>query len=287
MKLRFFEAVEHPITTVAEYLEVRLSYEALLEKYRRRSGPWNAAAEQLEREERWAYFDMRRRLPYVLVSRCPYCATPIWREAGIFFHLRDEAWYLKADNGRDVHQTSLCPHLFCVDGALNLNGHQPSEATGSSNPGKRIILAAEVPFVKPRVLNLPTMVAVVHSLPVADRYTAYTVTYFCTQHPPQREFCISWARSEYFDRDQELSGGTYTGRRSDVQEYDLRPWIERGRLYWLGPDEEDCPVVRGSVADSPYHDVPGRRHPYFINNGKIRDRPDPKGGRPRIKTEFF
>lgn len=286
MKLRFFAEVENPITTVGDYIKVRQHYEALYKKYIHRSGPWNAEAEQLQREQGMAYSDLRRRLPYVLISRCPYCDTPIWQKARIF-HLRDEAWYLEADNGRKVHEESLCPHLFCVDGVLNLNGHQPTEATGSSNPGKKITLAAEAPFVKPRVLNLPTMVAVVHSLPVADRYTAYVVTYFCTQHPRQKEFCIPWARREYFDDDQELPGGNFTRRRSDVQEYDLRPWIERGKLFWLGPDKEDCPVVRGSADEFPYHDVPGRRRPYIINNGKVRDRPDPVETKPRIETEFF
>ncbi len=100
-------------------------------------------------------------------------------------------------------------------------------------------MAAEVPFVKPRGLSLPGMVAVIHSLPVAERYTAYPIVYFTEQQPPQREFCIPWARIEYVARDRNHPEVTITGRRSDDQDYDLVRWIEQGKLYWLDPENEE------------------------------------------------
>ena len=40
-------------------------------------------------------------------------------------------------------------HLFCVDGALHLEGHTPTEAQTLPNQRSEIVMAAEVPFVKP------------------------------------------------------------------------------------------------------------------------------------------
>jgi hypothetical protein len=87
----------------------------------------------------------------------------------------------------------------------------------------KITIAAEVPFVKPRVLKKPTVVTVFHSLSVANRYTVYWVAYFAQQMPlRKREFCIPFARIGY----TELEFGSQDiyridGTRSDAQEYEL------------------------------------------------------------------
>lgn len=285
-QFRFAEDCEEPISTPAAYAAGMAHIAALKQEFEAACAAGGPGTRELLRQITAFEFNFRSRLPYVLVSRCPFCATPVWELVGIF-SLQDPAWFCAEGSGRDGPEElgTLCPHLFCVDGALNLNGQQPTEAVYAD---RKITMAAEVPFVKPRVLNLPTMVAVVHSLPVADRYTAYPITYFCEQQPEQKAFCIPWSRVAYFDSEWTFPEATYTGRRSDIQDYDLAPWIERGQLFWLGPDEEDCPVVRGPVEAFPYHDLPGRRQPYYINKqGRILDRKPPTGGRPRISREFL
>lgn len=236
--------------------------------------------------------DVSGRIPGVLVSRCPFSGVPIWQRSRLFT-LADAAWYQKEDNGRDIYNgldESPPPTLFCIDGSLNLNGHSllPDEIETNIQSGQKISIAAEVPFVKPRVLNLPTMVAVIHRLPVVDgRYTAYTTTYFAEQMPPQEAFCIGWARVAYYDSDAEFDDAGFIGQRKDEQDYDLFKWVKQGKLFWLDPTDEEHPVVRGPVEAFPYGNIEGKRHPYTIQKGKIRNLANPVQSKPKIKREYF
>ena len=147
------------------------------------------------------WHDFSRSLPHILISRCPYCNQDVWMEAGLIFSLTDNFWFRAYSDGRGdiVTPDSLCKHLFCVDGALNLNGNQPTEAkkwhdVSYGNDWDYIWIASEVPFVKPRVMKLPTMLTVIHSFPVANgKYTAYPIVYFAEQRPDETEYCIAWA----------------------------------------------------------------------------------------------
>jgi len=240
----------------------------------------------LDRQESQAMYEFLRRRPLVLVSRCPYCAKATWVKVGVF-SLLDRFWYHVYSDGREeVSEDSLCKHLFCLDGALSLNGHRPTEAIAPITvTNDTIRMAAEAPFVKPRVLNLPTMVAVMHSFPVADKYTAYPIVYFAERQPPQEEFCIGWARQEYVDH---LEGGkpvVFIGRRTDAQDYELRKWVEQGKLLWLDPTGDEQ-LIRGPVEAFPYNDVLGRRNPYTIKGGKVRNLRSPTtDGRPKVRLE--
>jgi hypothetical protein len=235
-------------------------------------------------------YEFARRKPLVLISRCPYCEAPIWTKVGVF-SLIDKFWYFEDDCGRDwVLDEFPCPHLFCVDGALNLNGHVPEEvqSPGPNPLNDAIWMAAEVPFVKPRVLKMRTMVAVVNSFPVAEKYTAYPIAYFTKRQPAREKFCIGWARQAYFDRYEPREAKTvFTGRREDVQDYELGKWVERKKLFWLDPDDEEHPLVRGPVEAFPYGNVQGRRNPYTIKAGRVHDRPNPtEDTKPTFKYEW-
>jgi hypothetical protein len=226
-------------------------------------------------------------LPEIMIARCPFCQKAVWlKDRNAPASLRAPFWWKQYSNGRDdmVTADSLCRHLFCVDGALNLRGHSPTEA---SRPGIReyprshsIVMAAEVPFVKPRLLHVPGMVAVVTDFPVdGGKYTAYPIVYFAPQSVGRTEevFCIPWATKEYAIRASIACG---FGTRSDTQEYALKPWIAHGKIYWLDKTQAHFPVVKTPAAHFPYPNVPGRRHPYTISRGRVSNLPQPKHGTP-------
>jgi hypothetical protein len=232
--------------------------------------------------------------PHVLVSRCPYCDTEVWMYVGIS-SLMEQYWHLESGDGREhVAKDCRCPHLFCVDGALNLNGNQPTgkyEPIEKGTEHDRISMAAEVPFVKPRVLNLPTMVAVIHSLPVEEKYTAYPIVYFAEKQPPQIEFCMPWARREYFASTNSVGPSGWQivmmGKRRDAQVYELEDWIRQRKLFWLDPKNKEHPLVRGSVEAFPYYNVTGRRHPYIIKDGEVQNLENPtKDSESEIRREY-
>ncbi len=306
MKLRFsnLRPGEEPITLVAEYMEMQQQYDVLKKQLgntyqaiRQQRGRGEdpdlklvEESKRLKKHTLQVMYKFGRCQPFVLISRCPYCEAPIWTKVGVF-SLMDKFWYFKDDCGRDwVLDEFPCPHLFCVDGALNLNGHEPTEvqSSGLNSVNDTIWMAAEVPFVKPRVLKMRTMVAVVNSFPVAEKYTAYPIAYFTKRQPAQEKFCIGWARQAYFDRCKPREAKTvFTGKRQDVQDYELEKWIERKKLFWLDPDDEEHPLVRGPVEAFPYGNVAGRRNPYTIKDGQVNDLPNPtKDTKPTFKYEW-
>lgn len=297
---------ETGISSVTDYFEARSWFEklqpqkdALRLEIRQRKSEGKETDELykkldlLKEEDAKAFSEYLRRQPYVVVSRCPYCDTLIWQCVGVF-SLINEFWFNESSDGRSsvLQESRRCPHLFCVDGALNLNEHQPAEAhppvTKVTND--RIWMGAEVPFVKPRVLNLPTMVAVIHSFPVAEKYTAYPVVYFAEQQPKLSEFCMGWGKTEYVGHTgQHGPGGgavVMIGKRSDSQEYELENWVRQGKLFWLGLEDEDYPLIRGPVEAFPYNNLSGRRHPYYIKEGQVYDLPDPVQSEPEIDMEY-
>lgn len=244
------------------------------------------------RKKLFSQYPDHERLPEIMVSHCPYCNQEIWMWVDVFA-LDRQYWHRKKGGLHDVGE-DRCPHLFCVDGALNLNGHQPKEVQADPTDNltnDRIRMAAEVPFVKPRVLNLPSMVAVIYQFPVAQKYTAYPIAYFAERQPDEDEFCLFWARTEFesvraFDGDQGQI--TMTGKRRDIQDYELEKWVKQGKVLWLDPDDEDHPVVRGPAEAFPYYHLPGRRHPYTIKNGRVQNLLNPtKDTKPTIDIEYF
>jgi hypothetical protein len=303
MQLRFqgLKPGEEPIKTVAEYTaarqlvdeleqQVQTSLREIKQQRERGSPPGAQRLAELDRlstqadQTRYAFF---RRQPYVLVARCPYCQTPVWMKVGLF-SLRDNFWQHPSGNGRDgILDSARCAHLFCVDGALNLQGSSAVGDLAAIKPDEAVIsiqLAAEVPFVKPRVLTLPTMLGVVHRFTVADQFTAYPLTYFAENLPDQMEFCLGWAKTEYWDR-LRPSGHMLIGTRSDRQEYDLERWISQGKLRWLDPDDQAHPLAPPMAQNFPYRNVAGRRHPYRLDKGVVIDLPDPVESNPVIHIE--
>jgi len=253
-----------------DYLESKKRYENLYYQWLKCPDRYSKETKELERQVDQAKAKVFP--PWVLVSRCPYCHKPV-KQQGTIVGLGERVWYKEYEEGHDIKG---CSHLFCLDGALHLNGHQPPNikyrAPNANLYPNRINMAAEVPFVKPRVLNLPTMVAVIHSLLVEERYTAYWTAYFTQQQPPPEEFCVGFARIGDVEI---ITNGVENWHvhkvRHDKQEYDLREWIEQEKVFWINPDDEDNSIVRGKVVDFPYHNIPGRRHPYTIEEGEIKD----------------
>lgn len=233
------------------------------------------------RELRTTYNRLR---PLVKTAICPYCQTEVWQKVGLF-SLADEMWYYHESNGVDVARQFICDHLFCIAGALTLNGRQPTEQYASPTAyGRYLRMAAGVPFVIPRLLNLGAT-AVIHAIPVADHYTAFPISYFApTPIAEHQHFIIPW-RAERFSGMHPHRSGRYigfTGTRSDKQEYDLTAAIAAKQLYWLDP-HTGSELITAAVDAFPYYGVNGRHHPYIIEEGQVKDLPDPHITPPHIQ----
>ncbi len=217
------------------------------------------------------------RSPEVLIAICPYCSRKVWARIrhGIFT-LNASFWVMDYDDGKPVSKDSICEHLVFVDGALNLNGKSILEKIHAySFMNSKIYMGAEVPFIKPRMLEKESMVAILHSFTIAEKYTAFPVTYFSKIKVPQREFATGWARQEYCARDELMSEVTFSGKRKEPQDYNLSRWVTQNKIGWLTEKNEEIEL---SFAPDifPYEKIEGRMHPFFIQDGKVIDLPNPQ-----------
>ena len=218
--------------------------------------------------------------PQVKIAICPFCRTEVWQQVGLFT-LSDSFWYEHESNGRHIPSSSICDHLFCITGALGLNGHEPTEQYSPPDAqGSYLRMAAEVPFVLPRLLDLG-LTAVLHAIPIAEKYTAYPITYFTPSPIAQHEhFCTPWAAERFTGKMPD--GSVFTGTRSDKQEYDLSDALVKEQLLWLDPRKQNK-LISVQKTECPYQDVNGRQHPYKIENGIIHDLPNPQTIPPQIQ----
>lgn len=277
---------EKPIATVAQYEDALAEYHRF--EATKSDLPKIEQMHFWKKEMEFASKLIFSRCPVVLVAICPYCNKKVYANLNFgVFTLDANFWLLDYDNAKNVSPESTCPHLIAIDGALHLqNNPPPPKLKGFKMMRFKITMAAEVPFVKPRILRKEGVIAVIHSISIAEKYTGYPVSYFSKDNILQSEFCIGWARQEYVEHLDGIPNATFSGKRSDIQDYDLIPWIKKEKLLWLEENAGNINLFKEEIF-FPYSNMQGRKHPYIIETGVITDLPDPKEEPPTTEIETF
>jgi hypothetical protein len=249
----------------------------------------------------------RARLPRYLLARCPICGGSVasaaditeavdtfslagpgwWREEPLGF-----GWYglLPKPGGLYKFKTqpsyhAPCGHVQALTYGICLNGIHPDDVRHRH----RVYIGSERPGLAGSFLEERGNYAVLHTLPVGrlddevwqPRYTAYFVTYFKEAlggvrrmtFPPQagNPPCFNWRYGQW--------------------DYDLRAWLRRGKLFWLGPEAEGYPLRQKPVRDFPYDALDGLRGPWVLEAGDLHLYPDLampayKQSDPRIQADL-
>jgi hypothetical protein len=110
---------------------------------------------------------------------------------------------------------------------------------------------------------------------------AYPIVYFSSDPPAPGSLTTSWRRTTY-------SFVTATGQaawtiKNDPWDFDLRPWIPRGKLRWIMPGTPEMELSSPEDTSCPYLDLPGQRRPQIVKGEGLRlgtvpnprDEPDP------------
>lgn len=197
-------------------------------------------------------------LPRLTLSRCPFTGAPI----KVTFDPIDfdgPYWDALAPARGDRH--ALPRTVFSLSGAAQLRPPVPV-APFLAVPGP------EVPFVVPELLNVEGVVAVISSVAVG-RHIGFPIAYFAQAGPPPRLRLNCWgARSFHYVYD----GGRVISGESELYDvdyvYDLEPWLEKGKLRWIHPDDDELTVLKG-VENCPYLGLSGRRQVMRIANGEV------------------
>ncbi len=198
------------------------------------------------------------RLPRVAMSRCPHTQQVLKRSFDPYG--LDGPWWNKSRAAR-VEEPPAPLTFRVLLGALDLRGRTPSEATAPVIPGP------SVPFVVPRLLELPGMKAVISRLELQTGDIAYPIAYFADQpHYPGR-LHQQWLRQELWYTNS--TGGKSWTVKNDVWDFELARWIESGHLYWIEPGDTELRLRSRESGDAcPYLDLPGEREPQEIAAGE-------------------
>lgn len=190
----------------------------------------------------------RARLPVYLLARCPICNQNVTEPVDTFSLMGVGWWWdeplgfgwfgrsavdvdtqgshLNINKTSGVSFQTTCPCVRALTYGVNLQGQQPSDVTNNF-----VWLSSEQPGLFKPFMDLPDSYAVISTLSVGEwgasslqaKYTAWFVTYF--NKAPQT-----------FDPlfpDNNQPSQPHFKWDYDHMDYDLVPWMEAGKLFWL------------------------------------------------------
>jgi hypothetical protein len=232
------------------------------------SGEIHSIAEdrKLARKLRRLLMEYAEGLPVVPASRCPHCEAVLeirMDPAGI-----DGPWWWSRCPV-DWGVPDACEHFQVFLGALDFHGRAPLEAdvwTVLPGPG--------APFVIERLLGIEGMQAVISALQLGSGDTAYVIAYFSAEPVPPAELHAEWRRESFYVLDD--VEGDIEVVTNDVWQFDLDPWLERGKLLWIEPGDGDFELHEGTAC--PYRNLEGTRRKQVVVAGRVDLDAPPAGG---------
>lgn len=210
------------------------------------------------------YFDG---LPRPVLGRCPFCGN-------LFRHSFDpwgvDGFWWQEDEATETPEPVACPHFGVLQGAVDLAGKPVRGAVRSES-----FLGPGVPFVIPRVLEKPGVVAVVYAVPMAGGLTAYPITYFAQEPLPPGSFTQPWTRKSYSYADGR--GGFGWRVDTDPWDFELEPWIERRKVLWIQRGDGEYRIHSVGDGPCPYAGVEGVRGRQYVQGELLRVLDPPEG----------
>lgn len=204
------------------------------------------------------------RLPRMTLSRCPFTGEPLVRA---FDPWGIDGFWWQREKIRDTDEPAAPPHFHLLQGAVSLNGLPPKGGRHEA------LVGPEVPFVIPRIMSRQGMVAVISSIAMDNGYTAYPVAYYSLTKPEPGCLTQGWREDSYSYVDSDGRGSW----RIDAHPWDfeLKGWVQSGRVKWINPDDPLFLVNEGSWEEFPYRDLPGDRQRQTIVEDKLYLSPPP------------
>jgi len=197
-------------------------------------------------------------LTAVPVSRCPFCGVVLnysFDAMGL-----EGMWWCK-----DAIVEASPPeesHFRVLLGSIDFHGREPEEA----EPNGSVIPGPGAPFVVPRLLGMEGMIAVMSCLTLPNDDTAYLISYFSEEEMNEYELHQPWARESYDVHDVDGEFESW-GTVADSWDFELQPWIDKGRLKWIDPGDKSLTIKDSGKC--PYVGLPGTRQPQVIESGKL------------------
>src|SRR5262245_37195581 len=209
-------------------------------------------------------------LPKIPIGGCPFNGEMTVKGMDVFG--LDGKWWYK--NCPDI-QAIGCPHYITFLGALNLNGNPPegcsTRAIDEIQPGP------DAPFVVPRLLNLDGISCTISSRKmVDDKFTAYFMAYYSQKPIGAHQSHQQWLHASIAFTGK--AGQPNWHSATDVWDFDLDAWRKKpGKIFWSAPDDPTVALHPGTDSAFPYANLPGKRLPQVIRQGRVAYLPLPDG----------
>ena len=191
------------------------------------------------------------------VSRCPFTAAVL--ELAIDRADLDGLWW-EYDRPARPPERPIATFLE-LTGAMRM-GEPAEHAPFLAMPGP------EAPYVVPDALEHEAVKAVVSTVALGP-HKGYAIAYFAER--PQRGLpkLAAWGRRPAYWRTQDDDEVTdELGATERELDFDLGPWIERGKLLWIAPGDDDL-ELHDTPDGCPYLSLPGRRSFTYVQNGRV------------------
>lgn len=201
------------------------------------------------------------RLPRVIMGACPFTGDPLKRALDPW-GMEGPWWWAEA--GVEIDEPAPPAAFQMLSGAADLHGRAVTEVRELVLPGP------PVPYVIPRVLELPGMVAVIAALDLPNGDRLYPISYWCEEPVDPKDLHTPWLRATYW-----LPDGGWMACNAKW-DFELAPWIQNGRLRWIAPGDESW-TVRQGLQGCPYVGLPGHQGPQVIEKGELANEPPPDG----------
>ncbi|REE97157.1 hypothetical protein [Thermomonospora umbrina] len=213
--------------------------------------------------EHWTRLRALRKLYRALLPDVPVARSPISGEAVVWpIDTVDlDGWFWDYD-GPARRQPPVPATWLCMTGAMRLAPRVP-DTLFPIHPGPG------APYVVPRLLEAPGVTAVISQIAVGD-HVGWPITYFGPM-PKGRPLENLWGTQSFpiYDDENRYRGFDDTPPWPDDWDFDLRPWLESGRLHWVAPGDDSL-TLRQGASECPYLDLPGPRTITVIENGEVR-----------------
>jgi hypothetical protein len=199
--------------------------------------------------------EYRQGVPIVSLSRCPFTGEVF--ETSLDIGGIDGPWWAYEYEFRPYVEPP--PTFFAWTGAMQLDGPIPDWSL-------KTMVGPSVPFVLPRILDHPDVRAVVSSVLIGE-HVGYAIVYFAQPIPRDLDRVDDWGhRGHLAERPDGSPVYVHAVNSDDENDYDLGPWIERGKLAWIEPGDLTL-TLRTEAAGCPYVDLPGERRRRYVQEG--------------------
>jgi hypothetical protein len=221
---------------------------------------------RLDRRRRRLLMEYAESVPFVPLSRCPICETVL--EIRIDTVGIDAPWWW-CDCPVDWGIPQACEHFRVFLGAIDFRGREPSEVNVWS-----VLAGPGAPFVIERMLEMEGMQAVISRVPLGSGDTGYLIAYFSAAPVEPADLHQEWRREKWIMPSPD--GTALENMVNDPWQFELLPWLERGKLLWIAPDDPDLRLSEGTAC--PYRDLEGTRRSQLVEGGGIMLLAPPEGG---------